>query len=225
MGRIALDAVRPADVDIMQRLLDAGHGLVRLVTLAPECDAGLTVTQLLTKRGIVVSAGHTDASLEQLCARRLEPGLACSLTSATAARRCCPGMIISSSERSVCASNCGSPSSRTVRDVPWFVLGNVLRSAGLERCLVVTDAIAPAGLGQGQYQFGRWKLSIGADLVARSPDGSHLVGSVGTMDRSYRGLMEQVGLSSQQVGQLTWDNPQRARASRSRLPGGTFRNR
>jgi N-acetylglucosamine-6-phosphate deacetylase len=94
--------------------------------------------------------------------------------------------------------------------VPWFALANYLRCAGLERCVVVTDAIAPAGLGPGRYRFARWELNIGPDLVARSPDGSHLVGSVGTMPRSYRGLVEEVGLSDDEARRLTCDNPRRA---------------
>ncbi len=60
--------------------------------------------------------------------------------------------------------------------IPWFALRNYLDLVG-ERAIVVTDAIAPAGLGPGRYSLGRWDLQIGDDLVARSPNGSHLVGS------------------------------------------------
>ena len=46
------DAIRPAEVDAAERLLDAGGGLVRLVTLAPEQDAGLrTTARLAAPRG------------------------------------------------------------------------------------------------------------------------------------------------------------------------------
>ncbi|MGC4006855.1 MAG: amidohydrolase family protein [Pirellulales bacterium] len=60
------DAVRPADVAAMTRLLDAAGGMVRYVTLAPECDARFAVTRMLANQGIAVAAGHTDASLDQL---------------------------------------------------------------------------------------------------------------------------------------------------------------
>ena len=58
--------VRPADLDAIQRLLDSAQGLVRLVTLALECDAGLKVTSWLSRRGVLVSAGHCNPSLDQL---------------------------------------------------------------------------------------------------------------------------------------------------------------
>ena len=39
-GAHPAEAVRPADVDDMKRLLDAANPLTRIVTLAPECDEG-----------------------------------------------------------------------------------------------------------------------------------------------------------------------------------------
>ena len=38
--------IRKADVAVMERLLEAGAGLMRLVTLAPEQDPGLEVTRM-----------------------------------------------------------------------------------------------------------------------------------------------------------------------------------
>jgi N-acetylglucosamine-6-phosphate deacetylase len=61
-------AMRSAEPDAMQRLLDAAGGLARLVTLAPERDPGLRVTRLLADRGIVVSAGHCDPTRDELLA-------------------------------------------------------------------------------------------------------------------------------------------------------------
>jgi N-acetylglucosamine-6-phosphate deacetylase len=210
-GAHPADAIRAADTGMMERLLDAGDGLVRLVTLAPECDKGLMVTRLLAQRGVIVAAGHTDASLDQLKAA-VQSGLGMF----THLGNGCPAILPRHDniiQRAL--SLCDQLWLTFIADgahVPWFALGNYLHCAKLERCVVVTDAIAPAGIGPGQYRFGRRELNIGNDLVARSPDGSHLVGSVGTMDRSHRGLVEQLGLSPEQAGRLTWDNPRRAMA-------------
>src|SRR3954453_16810792 len=65
-GAHPLEPILPADIDVMHRLLDARSGLVRVVTLAPESDPGFRVTKMLANRGIVVSAGHTDAAMDQL---------------------------------------------------------------------------------------------------------------------------------------------------------------
>src|SRR4051812_8602127 len=55
VGAHPKDAVRPANVDDMARLLDAAGGLARIVTLAPECDAGMKTTRFLADRKITVS--------------------------------------------------------------------------------------------------------------------------------------------------------------------------
>ena len=59
-------AVRPADIENMKRLLEAAGGLTRLVTLAPERDPGLKVVRYLAQQRILVAAGHSNASLDQL---------------------------------------------------------------------------------------------------------------------------------------------------------------
>ncbi len=94
--------------------------------------------------------------------------------------------------------------------VPFTALGNYLKLAGYDRSIVVTDAIAPAGLGPGRYQFGRWDLVVGEDMVSRAPDGSHFVGSGITMKQSASNLQEKLGLSEAIVRQLTLANPRSA---------------
>lgn len=39
---------------------------LKVVTLAPDCDEGLDMTRRLMERGIIVSAGHTKASFEEI---------------------------------------------------------------------------------------------------------------------------------------------------------------
>jgi N-acetylglucosamine-6-phosphate deacetylase len=51
---------------------------------------------------------------------------------------------------------------------------------------------------------------IGDDLVARAPDGSHLVGSAINMKRQAENLVKHVGLNAAQVDRLTNENPRRA---------------
>ena len=50
------------DLRLLEQLLDAAQGQVRLVTLDPAVDDRARMTRLCVERGILVSAGHTDAS-------------------------------------------------------------------------------------------------------------------------------------------------------------------
>ncbi|MCD4823699.1 MAG: N-acetylglucosamine-6-phosphate deacetylase [Phycisphaerae bacterium] len=205
-GAHPLDAVRPADADTMARLLDAGGGLVKIVTLAPECDKGLKVTRMLAKSGVTVSAGHCDPSLDELKAA-VDAGLGMF----THLGNGCPMQMHRHDnivQRALSLSD--SLWLTFIADgahIPFPTLGNYIRAAGLDRCVIVTDAIAPAGLGPGKYSLGRWELTIGDDMVARSPDESHLVGAAISMPQSLANLIKHVGLSRQDAMRLITSNP------------------
>lgn len=203
------DAVQPADVETMKRLLDAAGGLTRLVTLAPERDPGSRVTQLLASQGIVVSAGHSDASIDELRAA-MDAGL----SMFTHLGNGCPRQM---DRHDNIVQRVLSLAGRLwltfIADgahVPFPALGNYLRLAGHHRCIVVTDAIAPAGLGPGRYTLGRWDLVIGEDMVARTLDGSQFVGSGTTMAQSADRLARALQLSAATIDQLTSINPRHA---------------
>ena len=208
-GAHPVDAIHPARPDEMKRLLDAAGGLARLVTLAPERDPGLRVTRLLSDAGVVVSAGHCDPTPDVL-----DAAIDAGLRMFTHLGNGCPMQmhrhdnvvqrVLGRADRLwICFIADGA-------HVPFFALRNYLKVAGFERTVVVSDAVAPAGLGPGRYTFGRWDLLIGDDLVARAPDGSHLIGSAVTMTRQAANLRDHVGLTSDQIARLTGDNPRRA---------------
>ena len=208
-GAHPADAIHPANADEMKRLLDAAGGLTRIATLAPERDPGFQVTRLLAAQRIVVSAGHCDPTLDQLRAA-IDAGV----TMFTHVGNGCPMQLhrhdniihraLSLHDKLwLCFIADGA-------HVPFPALGNYLRSAGLERCIVVTDAIAPAGLGPGRYTISRWEVDVGEDLVVWAPDRSHLIGSAITMRQAFKNLTELVGFSKEDAARLTAENPCRA---------------
>lgn len=201
--------VRPATVDAADQLIDAGQGLVRLMTLAPERDRDLRVTRHLAERNILVSAGHCDASLEQLT-ESVDAGLSLftHLGNGCAARVDRHDNII---QRALSLSDrlwlC------LIADgvhVPWFALGNYIRCATPRRCIIVTDAIAAAGLGPGRYALGELSIDVGEDRVARYGETGYLAGSCTTMLTAAANLAEHLNLNESQIHQMTSINPQAA---------------
>jgi N-acetylglucosamine-6-phosphate deacetylase len=207
-GAHPLDAVRPATIDDVFRLLEAAGGLARIVTLAPERDPGLEVTRHLAAEGVAVSAGHCNPSIDELKAA-IDVGL----SMFTHLGNGCPMQmhrhdnivqrVLSVSDRLWVAFIADGA------HIPLFALKNYLDVVGLDRAIVVTDAIAPAGLGPGDYTISRWRLRIGEDLVARAPDGSHLVGAAMGMPRVAENLRS-IGLSDADIERVTFHNPKRA---------------
>ena len=206
VGAHPAHAVRPANLPDMDRLLEAADGLTRIVTLAPEYDEDLRVTQYLADRGITVAAGHCDPTLEQLHAA-IDAGL----SMFTHLGNGCPAQlhrhdniiqrVLSLSDQlwiSFIADGA---------HIPFPTLGNYLRSANLDHCVIVTDAISAAGLGPGRYTLGNQSVLIGEDLVPWSADRSHFVGSATTMPRMDENLSLQLGLSKDEVQQLTSTGP------------------
>lgn len=210
-GAHPVDAIHEANESETKRIVDAAEGELKLLTLAPEMDPGFEVTKWLAGQDIVVSAGHTNASVEQL-----EGAIDAGLSMFTHLGNGCPMTMhrhdnivqraLGFSDRLwLCFIADGA-------HVPFVALKNYLRCIGLEKCIVTTDAIAPAGKGPGRYIMSRWDIVVGEDMVPRSPDGSHFVGSAITMEATARNLAENLGLTPDQIDQVMCVNPRRSLA-------------
>ena len=202
-------SVRPADVDGARRLLAAADGLTRVFTLAPERDPGLKLTRFLADQGITVSAGHCNPSLSEL-----EAAIDAGLSMFTHLGNGCP-MLMDRHDNIIqrALSLSGSLWLCFIADgvhIPCMALGNYLKAVDLERCIIVTDAMAAAGLGPGRYTIGSRVVEVDEGFVARFPgETSFLAGSAVTMPRSAQNLRDIVGLSEDEVRRLTSVNPRR----------------
>ena len=202
-------AVKPANLEDTKRLLDAAGGLTRLVTLAPEYDDGFHVTEFLASNGVTVSAGHCNPSLAQLLS-----AIGHGLSMFTHVGNGCPMQMHRHDniiQRALALRDqlwlCFIPDGV---HIDFFALQNYLRCAGLERTIFVTDAISAARLGPGKYTLAGWDILIGDDLVARSPDGSHFVGSTVTIPRILSNGQQSLGLSKADLALLLDTNPRKA---------------
>ncbi|MES2594124.1 MAG: N-acetylglucosamine-6-phosphate deacetylase [Verrucomicrobiota bacterium] len=201
--------VKEASLENAKRLLDAAGGLAKIVTLAPECDEHFHTTEFLTNNGVTVSAGHCNPSLDVLRAST-EHGL----KMFTHVGNGCP-MLMHRHDNIIHRA-------LSLRDKLWlcfipdgvhiefFALINYLRMAGLEKTIFVTDAISASRLGPGKFTLAGWDIVIGEDLVARSPDGSHFVGSTVTIPRILTNGQQHLGLSKAELQLLLDTNPRKA---------------
>lgn len=203
------DCVKPATVDDAKRLLDACGGLARLVTLAPENDPGLATTAYLAAQGITVSAGHCDPSLDQLSAA-IDAGL----SMVTHLGNGCPVTLPRHEnfiQRALSLSDrlwiCYIPDGA---HVPFFALKNYLAISGVDRSIMVTDAIAAAKLGPGVYELSGAPVEIDAQGVARRPGSPNLAGSTVTMPQVRENLSRHLGLSDEAIARLIDRNPRAA---------------
>jgi N-acetylglucosamine-6-phosphate deacetylase len=200
--------VIPASPAAAARLLEAGSGLVRLLTLAPECDEGLATVRFLAREGVCVSAGHCDPSRE-LLARAVDAGL----SAFTHLGNGCP-LLLHRHDNIIARvlANDGLKFVMVIADgvhVPPWVLASWIRRIGIDRTVAVTDGTAAAGMPPGRYALAGREVIAASDGAAWSPDRSHLVGSTATPADIGRILRDAVGLSAADSERLTTLNPAR----------------
>jgi N-acetylglucosamine-6-phosphate deacetylase len=181
LGIHSADARRNPDVDLLERLLDAGP--VRLVTLAPELPGATGVIERLLRREIAVSCGHSDADAEQ-ANRAFDLGVR-SVTHLFNAMRPFhhrdPGIVGAALAR---------PDVVVQLILDWVhvapVTAAMVWQAAQGRLALVTDSVAGAGLDDGAYRLGDLDVEI-RDGIARGPSGA-LAGSTLTMIDAVRNL-------------------------------------
>lgn len=200
------DAVSSASVQAAGQLFDAADGLLRILTLAPEQDPDATTTRWLDDRGVIVSAGHTNATADELD-RAIDQGL----SMITHLGNGCPielprhdniiQRVLARAEK----LRIGFIADGT--HVPFFALRNYLSLAGHQNCFVVSDASAPAGMGPGRYTLGRLELDVSDDLTIRLPGTHQLAGSALPLRNAAELLTQNAALDHDTVTWLTHQHP------------------
>ncbi len=198
----ALDSSLPA----LEQLIESAEGYARIVTLAPEIDKDGRLTRRSVELGCVVSAGHTNASLQDL-QRCIDNGL----TLFTHLGNGCPRLMDRHDNIIYRALRLESQLIFTlIADsfhIPELLFRNLLDWVDHDRLCVVSDAISATGLGPGTYQLGQRTVKIGADRAARDASGEHFVGAASSMRDADRWLTEGLGLESELRRKLLVSNP------------------
>ena len=177
----------PPDEATIGRLLDAGSGLVRVVTLAPEIDGGMAAIEQLTGAGVLVSVGHSDATAAQVAAaaaagarmvthlfngqrplHHREPGV---VGQALTDTRLTCGLIAD------------------MHHVVGPVAALAFRAAP-GRIVLVTDAAASAGMAEGRYVLGGEPIELaGGDGTPPVRADGTLAGSALRMDAAIANMV------------------------------------
>lgn len=181
-------------------------GQIRMQTLAPEVNGGYAYIEALTKHGIVAACGHTDANYAQI-EEAVKHGLKHAVHTYNAMKGLHhrePGtlgavMTIPSIMAEIIADG---------KHVHPVAIKLLLKAKGVEGVLLVTDAMAAAGMPDGQYKIGELDVVVKDRTARLTMDGS-LAGSTLTMIEGYRFLVEQVGLTLSEASQVASLNPAR----------------
>ncbi|MEV0393134.1 N-acetylglucosamine-6-phosphate deacetylase [Polymorphospora rubra] len=175
--------LRDPSTDELADLIELSGGTLRMVTIAPERDGALEAVKLLVSHGIVAAVGHTDATYEQ--------------TLAAVAAGACVGTHLFNGMRQPhhrepgpVFALLGAPNvfCELVADGVHLhdgTLAFAAQTAGPDRAVLITDAMAAAGMPDGEYELGGQSVTV-ADRVARLTRDGAIAGSTLTMDAALR---------------------------------------
>jgi len=182
--------IRRPDPIEMEELAAAGRGSIRIVDFAPEEDESGRFLAALVRLGIVASIGHTMATYEQAI-QAIDEGARHSthLYNAMSAIQHrapgAPGALLTDNRATT----------EIIADgihVHPAMLKLAVAARGPLDVALVTDAVAPAGLPEGEYEFVGRKVTVRNGAVRLA--GGSLAGSILMLDRAVRNMVNLVGL-------------------------------
>ena len=172
---------RDPDVELLDRLLDAGR--VTTLTLAPELEGAGAVVRRARERGVMVGAGHTNATADE--AHAAFDGGVTSVSHIFNAMR-----PFTQRDPGVSGAALARPDVYVQMIVDgWHLADETVRlvwAVAAARVVLVTDATAAAGLGPGTYRLGAVEITV-TDGVPLRADGV-IAGSALTMLAAVRNL-------------------------------------
>lgn len=170
--------LRDPAADDVRRLLEAGRGTVRQVTIAPELPGGIDAIRLVVAAGAAAAVGHTSADAAQTAAA-FEAGA----TILTHAFNAMPGI----HHRAPGPVLTAAADHRVVLEAiaddihldPRVI--KLLFDSAPGRVALITDAMAAAGSADGDYDLGAVRVTV-TDGIARAVDTGSIAGSTLTQD-------------------------------------------
>lgn len=185
--------VRRPDVHEFHRMQDAARGLIRLVTLAPEWPEATRYIETLAGEGVIVGIGHTNATAAQI-AEAVRAGATMSTHLGNGAHEALPRH-----------ANYILEQLAEDRLVAGFIVDGIhlsttflkvaLRAKGLDRSVLVTDAVMPAGCAPGRYKLGEQDVELTPENRVVLAGQNRLAGSALRLDQGIANLMRLAGLS------------------------------
>jgi N-acetylglucosamine-6-phosphate deacetylase len=190
---------------IFDDLCQAARGHVRMMTIAPEIPGALEVIAEAARRKVLVSIGHSDAHME-IAQDAVNAGARHATHTFNAMRPLDhrdPGIIaeVLTDDRL---------SADIIADgihVSPPVVQLFLQAKGTERAVLITDAISATGMPDGRYQLGPIEVDV---KDGKCTSGASLAGSVLTMDRAVRNIMQFAGWSLRDSVRAATLNPAQA---------------
>ena len=182
----------------------AAPDAARMITLAPEIEGGVELVRELRRRGWIVSIGHTRASVDVLDQAHAAGArhMTHFMNAMSPLHHRAPGPIGWGLTRD--DVTCDVIADGVHLDP--LMLGLILKCKTAAGLALISDAVAPAGLGDGAYEI--WGETITVEQGRTRNERGHIAGSVITMRDAAR-MMLSLGVAPYEVSRMAALNPAR----------------
>ncbi|WP_040813210.1 N-acetylglucosamine-6-phosphate deacetylase [Nocardia concava] len=193
-GAHNLDYLTDPDTALIDRLLRAAGGRLRVMTLAPERSGFDTAAKQLADGGVVVAVGHSDSTFARFRSALSPEGCGTLVTHLANGMPPLhhrePGPVaaalVAAAHRHAFVELIGDG----VHVDSGF--GALVFAAAPGRVALVTDAMQAAGMPDGEYRLGPQTVTV-TEGVARAPGGS-LAGGTSTLLQGLRWAIRECGV-------------------------------
>jgi N-acetylglucosamine-6-phosphate deacetylase len=195
--------IKRASVEEFLEFNQASGNLIRLITIAPEMPGAIDFIRWLHKQGVIVSVGHSNASYKQV-----QEGVQAGLSHVTHTFNAMSGL--DHHEPGVVGAALSS--SKLIVEIIAdgihlhpVVMKILIQTKEIGKIVLITDAMRATGKSEGTYSLGGQEVIV-TKGQARLKNGT-LAGSVLTMDKAVRNLINKVGVSLTEAVQMATFNP------------------
>ncbi len=206
-GAHPLEHTRDPDWDEFRRWQDIAEGMIRIVTLAPEKEGAIPFIEKLVANGIVVALGHTNAAGEDIRAA-VSAGAKLSThlgNGAHAMMQRHPNYIW----EQLAADELNASLIVDGHHLPPAVVKSMIRAKTLDRCILISDATALAGMPPGEYQFAGQPVELTSDRCVRLAGTEYLAGSAIELARGIENSVRFAGITLKEAISLATLQPAR----------------
>ena len=218
-GAHPLEHVREPDWDEFQRWQDIAEGQISIVTLAPEKKNAIPFIEKLVAHDIVVALGHTNASGDDIRAA-IDAGAKLSThlgNGAHALIRRHPNYIW----EQLGADELWASLIVDGHHLPPTVAKSMIRAKTLDRCILVSDAVALAGMEPGIYEFAGKSVELTAERCVRLVGTEYLAGSAIELARGIENSVKFAGISLKEAVSLATLQPMRLLDAKAQVESET----
>lgn len=182
---------------------ERAEGAIRMITLAPELEGAEELIREAVNRGIVVSAGHSDATWADM-----ETATALGVSHVTHLFNAMrplhhrePGLIAYTLQHPALTADLIVDGIHLHPGIVDLALAN----KGADKLLLITDAMRAACIGDGEYGFDGFQVTV-LNGEARIHDGT-LAGSLLTLDEAFRRMVTKHDVSMADASRMASNNP------------------